>query len=403
MLKDRHTLETMLQNKIVDISQDIVGKGVAVTKKEIINKLYEKYNIPFDLSSDLLSFRKDLSEASVLIIFALTDVLLSDKLLRSYFTQIEIDTLGNTKYETEKPITTMTFKMIQVVEDQWIGVSDARTLMKLRDRQMIHYNADTQRALKKVIRHGNIIMVPYLNMGAVSDIADLYDKNEFIPNTITLNLPEYAEYSYDSRSCELTVDTDYFDITDGYHRYVAMGYEYDNKKDFNYPTELRITVFPTVRAQGFAWQEDHKTKMKVIDSKYLNPSDYGNRIVRRLDEDSNLRGKINNKDGFIYAPFLAECVNKIWKPKSNKEVVDYTKDIRTLLNRFTEDHVEYLEKKWNKFETLVIFYSFYRQLTSDQTIDFINHVDVTNCDINATQTVRKRHLEELEKVVKRYV
>lgn len=135
MLKDRHTLETMLQNKIVDISQDIVGKGVAVTKKEIINKLYEKYNIPFDLSSDLLSFRKDLSEASVLIIFALTDVLLSDKLLRSYFTQIEIDTLGNTKYETEKPITTMTFKMIQVAEDQWIGVSDAKTLMKLRDRQ----------------------------------------------------------------------------------------------------------------------------------------------------------------------------------------------------------------------------------------------------------------------------
>ena len=400
MLQDRHTLEKALQNKIVDISQDLIGRRNAVTKREVINELYERYNIPFDISSDIFSFRKSLSEVSILILFALTDIILN-KSLKHYFTQTEIDTYKTAKYEYDKPINTITFRMLPVNDDQWIGVTDVKTMMKLRDHQMIHYNGDTQRALQQVIRHGNVIMQPHLYMRAVTSISELYDKNEFIPNTLTLNLPEYAEYSYNERTCELTISTSHFDITDGYHRYVAMGYEYDNKKDFNYPTELRITKFSTVRAQGFIWQEDQKTKLKVIDSNYLNPSDYGNMIVRRLDEDSNLRGKINNKDGVIDAPYLAECINKIWKPKSNKEVVDFTKDIRTLLNKFTEDNTEYIDKKWSNLEIISIFYAFYRGLNTHQTEDYI--VRCNDMDFEVSRKVKKKDIDTLAKVVKRYV
>lgn len=402
MLQDRRVLEKSLENKMVVIAQDKTPNGLEY-KKEIIKEMYDKYGVPIDLTSDILSFRKALSEVELLVVFALTDVIQSGS-LSTYFAQSEIDLYRNEKYDSGKIIDTVTFKMIQVADDQWIGVTDVKTLMNLRNHQMIHYNGDTQRALQHVIRHGNEILQPFLNLRAVASISEQYQSNGFIPNTITLNLPEDADYEYVEKTNELKIyNAEYFDITDGYHRYVAMGNVFDASRDFNYPVELRITKFSVSRAQRFIYQEDQKTKMRRLDSKYLNQDDYGNMITRKLNEDSNLSGRINNKDGIINAPFLAEVINKIWKPKSNKEVVVFTKDIRARLNAFTEEYTDYLDKPWSRLEIITAFYGFYREISTEQCEDFIKHNTENHPDLAKTTIIKKKDMETLEKEVKRYV
>lgn len=402
MLQDRSILEKALQNRMVAITSDKTFVGLD-NKKDIIKNLYDNYNIPIDLSSDILNLRRALSEVSLIVVFAIADEILH-KNLGIYFTKEEIETYRNIKYDLGDKIDTITFKMIQVSDDQWIGATDVKTLMNLRNNQMIHYNGDTQRALQHVIRHGNEILQPYLNLRAVTSISEQYQKGNFIPNTITLNLPEDADITYSDRTNELTIyNIEYFDITDGYHRYVAMGNVFDNTKDFNYPVELRITKFSTIRAQQFIYQEDQKTKMRQVDSKYYNSADYGNMIVRKLDEDSNLRGKINNKDGVISAPFLAEVINKIWKPKSNKEVIVFTKDIRQRLNSFTEEYTDYLENTWSKIDIITIFYGFYREISIKHCKDFVEFIKEKHPDIAKASMIKKKDINTLEKGVNRYV
>ena len=402
MLQDIKKLEKALQNRMVAISSDKTLGGLEY-KKDVIKDLYDKYNVPIDLSSDIFNFRKALSEVSLIVVFAITDVVLHN-VIGVYFTNEEIETYRNTKYDVGEKVDTLTFKMIQVADDQWIGTTDVKTLMNLRNNQMIHYNGDTQRALQHVIRHGNEILQPYLNLRAVTSISEQYQKGVFIPNTITLNLPEDTDFEYNDKTNELTVyNIEHFDITDGYHRYVAMGNVYDNVIDFNYPVELRITNFSTVRAQQFIYQEDQKTKMRRLDSKFMNPADYGNMIVRKLDEDSNLRGKINNKDGIINAPFLAEVVNKIWKPKSNKEVIVFTKNIRQRLNSFTEEYTDYLDKIWSKIEIITIFYGFYREISISHCKNFVEYIEDKHPDLVKGSIIKKKDIDTLDKGVNRYV
>lgn len=402
MLGERAALEKKLQELIISINQ---GNNISSKEDKLktIKDISDKYNFPINLISDLFSFRKSLSEVDNFTLFAITDVINNSK-IGYYFTKKEIEVYSQSKYYIGESISDITFNMIQVDVDQWIGVTDAKTLMELKKQQKIYYNGDTQRALQHVVRFGNEILQPYLNKNAVNSITEKYRNGSFIPNTITLNLPEEAEYSYDEKKHQLTVyDLDHFDITDGYHRYVAMGNVYDSTENFNYPVELRITKFPTAKAQDFIYQEDHKTKMRRVESKYMNTTDYGNMIVRRLDGDSNLAGQINNRNGIVNAPYLADFINKLWKPKSNKEVVEYTKDIRKALNGFTEENTEYLEKKWSRCEIVGVFYGIYRGLNPHFTKEFARHISLKNPDIGKYSAFRKYDFKILEEGVKRYV
>ena len=57
MLQDIKKLEKALQNRMVAISSDKTLGGLEY-KKDVIKDLYDKYNVPIDLSSDIFNFRK---------------------------------------------------------------------------------------------------------------------------------------------------------------------------------------------------------------------------------------------------------------------------------------------------------------------------------------------------------
>ena len=349
-------------------------------------ELESEFNIPINMSSDIMSLRKDISEYNEFILFAITKVV-DDKKIGEYFTDKEIEMYANGKYTPDKIKFPIELQMLKVADDQYIGVTSAQFLMQLREAQLINYNADTQRALRIVYNGGKTVFRPYINASAVKEIKQAYADKTFIPNTISLNInldDEKADYHYYEKTCTFKINSlTAFDLFDGYHRYLGMAGNYDKDDQFDYPMELRITLFSVGKAKQFIFQEDHKTKMRKVESSTFDQYDAGNIIVNRLNSDPEnyLNGNINLQDGLINSGILGQTIDKLWFKKTKpdrKEIIEVTKTIKTKLNMFLDAQDRYVEKKWQPHEIIIIFYGFSHNYSNEQIMNAIHNISKDN-------------------------
>lgn len=381
MLKDRRKLETELTKYLVGIDKTkIVNRKL---QQQWYTQLSSEYNIPMVDSSDYLSLRKDLSGATEFILYAITNVVKAD-LVDKYFSKKDIDLYKGQKLKVENIKTTFRLPMIKVADDQYIGVTSVKFLMQLREDRLINYNANTQRALAAMLVGENVIYRPYVNNYAVQEIADAFKQNVFIPNTISLNInleDERADYEYYPKENILEIrDITAFDIFDGYHRYLGMARIWDLDHDFDYPMELRITMFSVSKAKQFIFQEDHKTKMRKLDAKTFNQSDYGNQVVNRLntDPDSCVIGRINLTDGLINSGVLSQSINKFFfdrkKEYNRKDINLIAQNIMTALDKLLLTYDEYDQKQWSKAVTHIIMYGISKNHTSEEIYSALQNI-----------------------------
>lgn len=357
MLKDRNELEKKL---LLYINENSNSKQ----RQQWYIEIEEKYNIPISMSSDIISGRKDISEYNTFILYCITSVIKENE-IQKYYTDNEIKMFSNEKYVRDEISFPIVLDMFKVSDDQYIGVSSVKFLMQLRAAQLINYNAETQRALEIITKGEHEIYRPYLNNKAVKEIKQAYASKSFIPNTISLNISlddENADYNFADNKLTIKSITA-FDIFDGYHRYVAMGQNYDADPDFDYPIELRITMFSVGRAKQFIYQEDQKTKMKKVVSKTYNQHDIANIIINKIDSnpDCYLHNNINNNDGIVNAGYMynvlsAICLNQKFE---TKDIFQTVKRLVKNINDFLENNNEYLEKKWSAYETYIIIFGLY--------------------------------------------
>ena len=403
MLKDRSGLEKYLIKTVI---ANISNKNTITATQKWCMELFEEYNIPIAMSSDILSQRKDLSEFNEFILFAVTDVLKPAK-IKEYYTEKEIKLYTGKKYIVETVEFPIKLHLIQVTPDQFIGATSAKFLMSLREQQLINYNADTQRALKIMLKGGTKMLRPYINDKTVGEIDDCYASNTFIPNMISLNInpdDENAEWVYNEQTEMLSIRSiTAFDIVDGYHRYLGMARNYDRNNRWDYPMMLQITMFPIGKARQMIYQENQKTKMKEEDLSAYNQYDVGNIVVNRLnsDPDSDLFGLIDLNDGLINSAVLAQGINKLYFDKSagRKEAIETSKQLIRNFNEFIGDNTNYLKTKWNAYEILVVLYGFrndyslveielaLRSISSEQA-DTLNRLkDINNKVLNILKEV----------------
>ena len=147
----------------------------------------------------------------------------------------------------------------------------------------MNYNERTQRVVKKIITPNGEHYQISLNAHALKKIEKSFDEKRYIPNTITLNIPDIDENvkHYDRETNTLIISTlKEFDIIDGYHRFVAIQRICAVDDKFDLPMELRITCFSENKARQFIWQEDQKTKMSRVDSESFNRYNTANIIVK---------------------------------------------------------------------------------------------------------------------------
>lgn len=348
-----------------------LGATSDTTKHAYTMDLLKEHKIPLDVSSEYLNLRNPLITASDFLLYCVSEKF--DKInLSDYFVKAEIDSYQKMQYELSNLIFPLQFKMIQVGNSenrQWIGSISTKKLMQLRDARAILYNANTQRTLQHINRRGNEYYKISLNQSAVNAISQLMNDGNYMPNTITLNMPEDAVYDYDEETSTLTINNNdngdfHFDILDGYHRYIAISTLYQQDPEFDYPMELRIVLMDENKARQFIWQEDQKTKMRKIDSDSLNQENIGNMVVDRLRRDASfdMASAIGRNDSLINSAELAWAINGFYKTKnitkSNtpKMLIKISNEIKEGVNATLKVFPELIEQKWNKQQLCLLIF-----------------------------------------------
>lgn len=380
MLKDKRELEQYLEKRILNFISDT----------ELCNKIYnyanEKYDLPRSVTSDYVSLRNPLEEASEFILFCILDAIEYAKEekkseIPNYYVEKEIKTYSKSKYKVEKIKFPLKFKALQISDDQWMSLIDFKTLMKLRAAQLIVYNENTQRTMKRTIRGEKEIYKIEIDKGATNSIEASYKEKTYIPTPLTFNIPEdsNSDFYYDEENCELVITSlDGFDIIDGYHRYIAACKTCDSDSNFNFTMELRIVNFPEYKAQQFIYQEDQKTTMTKADSNTYDRTNVANRIVEKVNTSpqSNLFGLISRNKGNISYKDFSEIISHLYldnnsnnKKKNENSIVSIvSKNLIDDFNILTDYNTKYIEQRYSyrKLFTIMVCFKYYEDKNIDK-------------------------------------
>lgn len=380
-------------------------------RQSLYLEMYRTYDIPISIIADICANRKDISEANDFIAFALLKSL-SENSVTDYFTKDEIATYSTQKYVRQKISIPVVFEnMVQVSMDQWIGRISAKRLMELKDAQLIKYNENTQRTLKRVVRGEDKYYKIFLNRKSVREIKAAFENGSYISDDITLNVPpdiiEFVTKRKPNGICDIVVNAPaIMDILDGYHRYIALSKVFQEQPDFDYPLELRICSFPEEKAKQFIYQKDQKTQMKKIDSESMNQYNPANTVVTNLNTNpgSNIRGLIA-KSSQIDPAFLAAVIGSYYfKEKriySVKETLDVANDLQQKFNQLTTEDTAWLDHEYTEREIQIIIFCFVNNVSDNVTIrDMITAAeDISNIQfgLNNKGGVKQKLVNELTK------
>lgn len=333
-------------------------------RRPLYDELNEKYNIPISLTADICTNREDISSVGDFIAFAMLDGL-SQNEVKKYFTEEEIKVFSKQKLAHEEFELPLVFNdMVQVAPDQWIGKISARELMRLKDAQIIKYNENTQRTMRRIIHGEDRYYRIALNNKSVTEIKESLSNGSYIPDDITLNMPfESTEFAYSNGKITIT-ELDMLDILDGYHRYIAISRLITEDKNFDYPMELRLVSFSEEKAKQFIYQKDQKTKMRQVDSNALNQYSPANIIVNQLNTEpsSNIQGMIGRNGGNINLTELSAMIDYYWfrgvGKVSRKDILVVKKEIQDKFNAFISSDLKWADHVFTVKEIAAIMYCF---------------------------------------------
>lgn len=377
-------------------------------RRKLFMQLENKYGISADKISDVFAFRKDIRELNNFEIFAIL-YFLDRNSLSKFFTQSEIEGLANEKQEIEPVSFPIVIKnMVQVANDQWVGGSSLLELMRLKDANLINYDENEQRVFRHIKKGNTTTYRISINNRAVEEIKELIEKDSYIPDTITLNMPEGSDYSYNDYTLTIhSLVNGKFNINDGYHRWLAMSSIHNFDATFDYPMELRIVNFATERAEQFIYQQDQKTVMKKVDSRTYNQYGTANKIMQRLNQNplSNIQGMIGRNDAKINAGTFSALIDYFFvKPEKNQDttfVIKTANDLQQKFNSLTDGMPELLKNNWSDRDMMIIIYLLSKDIIADYDImDYLNEKLPSNGNLfYVAKTPRRKIINILDKAM----
>ena len=354
MKKNRNVVDGFFEKTVVSL----VGDKKA--KEEVMKECFSRYKIPFNRVQTIINFDCAVREISDIEIFWMLDVIsdVSGKNidLSDYFTDIELNEYSKMKYVAETVTFPIVLPMNKISDEQWMGVIKATTLIAWRG-SILRYNKNIQRRLNTKVTKNTTYETISLNSKSVEEMTELFLEGRYIPDVITINLDDSVEYYYDEEKSVLTIsNAEHLDLTDGYHRLVAISKAKERNPQFEYMMGICITNFSDDKANQFIYQKEQQTIMpkRSIDS--YNMMDVGNKITKRVNENSscNLAGNIVRGgpiDFSVFAGMLSRCFLFDLSDEEKKiALVSLPKVIIKALNILTEYDVDLLTKKLTQLE-----------------------------------------------------
>ena len=359
MKVERERVEKYLEQCLSDYVVD------RKAKEDLQQLLYTKYDVSFTRSQMMLGLTESsTSEMTDAELFWVLDCL-SEKYTTinlDMFTDIEIEGYRKLKAPSSKVKFPLVIPMIEVSDVQWIGAISAKQLVLWRG-SIIRYNKNIQRRLQTVVHGGKTYEKISLLRSAVKKIADLFKQKKFVPNTITLNLDDSADFYYSHEDKALVITkADHLDLTDGYHRLVAISKVIDKDPSFDYRMELRITNFSEEIANQFIWQEEQRTPIPKRDIRSYDSSDVASKITRRVNESSscNVSGNIV-RGGLIDFSTFSDMVDYLFlrglsEDEAKVALVKIYSDIIQSINAITENDTALITRKLAPEEIKILVY-----------------------------------------------
>lgn len=362
MKKSRKELNVYFEKILVTYIADVKMQTA------VMKKVYELFSMPFSRSQTILQLNASVYELRDVEIFWVLSAIKSvnDKLpinISAYFTDIETEQYSQMKYQVNDIQFPLVIPAIEISQTQWIAGIYASTLVKWRGSH-VRYNKEIQRRVKTVVRGNLTYETISLKTKSVENMVKLFLEGEFIPNVITLNIADTeTNFYYDNNDkCLIIKSLDHFDLTDGYHRLVALSKVLEINPQFDLKMELRITNFSEMIASQFIWQEEQRTVMPKRDVESFNANDMANRIAKRINESAtcNLSGSITRGglvDFATFADMVRECFLVGTKDQERKKaLIVVTNDIIKSINAITEINPDLLDKKFSVTENRVLVF-----------------------------------------------
>ena len=349
-------------------------------RKNLFDEIENHFGIDTSVVDAMITFKRDIKEFTNFEVFAVMWFLDRD-CLGKYFTSTEIESFSHEKIVEEKIKFPLTFSnTVKVADNQFIVSTDMRELMKFRQARMLNYDANEQRALKRVKYGTTEVYRPFVNNVSVGQIKDHILAGDYVPDPITLNMGDDAEYSFaDGTLIISNITKGMFNLDDGYHRYLAMSQIHDADPTFNYPVIIQIVAFSNAKANQFIFQNDQKNRMKKIVSDTYDVNAVPNLIVNRVNENPTfvLSGNIGRNQALINSAVLAKLVAAFYRTKEirKSDVKEITVIQRDLIRKFniiaTNDR---FLGEYDEVTLFVVLYVFTSEVSEENYIDAITNI-----------------------------
>lgn len=270
--------------------------------------------------------------------------LVCDVNVEDYFTKNEIQNWINSKIlkEYSEDIYPIEFdNVVQVSNDQFFVVLDAKDIYSLYRKQLVNYNKNTQRQMNSRIINGNCVYTISVNKKKIQDIKEEMKKGLFISNTLALNVSlDNPENDFDFDNNTFVLKSGKTDIIDGYHRFRAITELVSENKEFDKKFPVMISTFTEEKARKFIVQEDKQTPMKKSYAKSLGADRFTKLIIEKLnsDSDSALYGQLTqyNESGIDYNG-LVNTINEVYDSiESRVEAITVANNLKSYFNNFID-------------------------------------------------------------------
>ena len=347
------------------------------TRDEIALTCNRKYKMNILRCQMILSGGAAINEVSEVELFWILDCInyvikRANCDIQSYFSDNKISEYSKAKFDEDKIKFPIKLNMLSSGEDKWIGVIDAQSIVKWRNAGLLKYNKNIQRRVKTVLRGGKYIETIDLNLDSVNKMIPLFKERKFISNVLTFNLSDTADFYYDPEEKEIVIKSlDGFDMTDGYHRLVALEKIIEEDPNFNYEMEMRLTCFSEDKANYFIWQEEQRTPMKKSSIKSYNMDDLANKITKKINDTSlcNMSGNIV-RGGLVDFSTFSDCIDNFYisdmKDRERKTaIVNVPREVIECINILTDNNPDILSWKFSRPDITIMLYTF-KKLYPDQ-------------------------------------
>lgn len=182
------------------------------------------------------------------------------------------------------------------LEDYVTGISGME-LIRLYMSNLIQYDFETQRSPVYRETGAGIVEMPDVNNKSVKEIAAYMIRNDYLPDTLTLNIysEDVVPFTYNERMRTFTIhEGAVITILDGFHRLKGLIRAYSMNKNMDVKFNLSLKSYDNHTAGRYFGRINRVNVVKAGRIKELLGERAADQVVRELRRNSELKGRISS-------------------------------------------------------------------------------------------------------------